>query len=127
MTSATTPQPPGRTPHGHGPAMSRRRDSASPGGTPGTPDMPPEASAVPAGAPPARRPAGEAEVATPPRLVKCVVWDIDNTLLDGVYLESAAAPPANQAMAARLADLGSRGILHAIASKNPPQAAELAA
>jgi FkbH-like protein len=63
-----------------------------------------------------------------PRLVKCVVWDIDNTLLDGVYLESADAPPAaNQAMAATLADLGSRGILHAIASKNPPQAAEYAA
>ena len=67
-------------------------------------------------------------MATAPRLVKCVVWDIDNTLLDGVYLESAAAPPAaNQAMAATLADLGSRGILHAIASKNPPQAAEHAA
>ena len=65
--------------------------------------------------------------ATTPRLVKCVVWDIDNTLLDGVYLESAAAPPANPAMAAALADLGSRGILHAIASRNPPQAAEHAA
>jgi len=63
-----------------------------------------------------------------PRLVKCVVWDIDNTLLDGVYLESDAAPPAaNQAMAAILANLASRGILHAIASKNPPQAAEHAA
>ena len=64
----------------------------------------------------------------PPRLVKCVVWDIDNTLIDGVYLESAATPPAaNQAMAATLADLGSRGILHAIASKNPPQAGQPAA
>ena len=64
----------------------------------------------------------------PPRLVKCVVWDIDNTLLDGVYLESASPPPAaNQAVAATLADLGARGILHAIASKNPPQAAEHAA
>ncbi len=66
--------------------------------------------------------------ATAPPLVKCVVWDIDNTLLDGVYLESGATPPgANQAMAGALADLGSRGILHAIASKNPPQAAEHAA
>ena len=63
-----------------------------------------------------------------PRLVKCVVWDIDNTLLDGVYLESGAAPPAaNPATAAALADLGSRGILHAIASKNPPEAAAHAA
>jgi FkbH-like protein len=57
-----------------------------------------------------------------------VVWDIDNTLLDGVYLESGATPPAaNPAMAAALADLGSRGILHAIASRNPPQAAAHAA
>jgi methoxymalonate biosynthesis protein len=57
-----------------------------------------------------------------------VVWDIDNTLLDGVYLESGAVPPAaNPGMAGALADLGSRGILHAIASKNPPQAAAHAA
>ena len=66
--------------------------------------------------------------AAAPRLVKCVVWDIDNTLLDGVYLESGDTPPAaNPAMAAALADLASRGILHAIASKNPPQAAAHAA
>ncbi len=66
--------------------------------------------------------------ATSPRLVKCVVWDIDNTLLAGVYLESGAAPPAaSPAMTAVLADLSSRGILHAIASKNPPQAAAHAA
>ena len=63
-----------------------------------------------------------------PRLVKCVVWDIDNTLLDGVYLESGDTPPAaNPAMAGALTDLASRGILHAIASKNPPQAAVHAA
>jgi FkbH-like protein len=66
--------------------------------------------------------------AAAPRLVKCVVWDIDNTLLDGVYLESGDTPPAgNPAMALALSDLGSRGILHAIASKNPPQAAAHAA
>jgi methoxymalonate biosynthesis protein len=63
-----------------------------------------------------------------PRLVKCVVWDIDHTLLDGVYLESGDTPPAaNPAMAGALSDLASRGILHAIASKNPPQAAAYAA
>jgi FkbH-like protein len=66
--------------------------------------------------------------AAAPRLVKCVVWDIDHTLLDGVYLESGDAPPAaNPAMAGALSDLASRGILHAIASKNPPQAAAHAA
>jgi methoxymalonate biosynthesis protein len=66
--------------------------------------------------------------AAPPRLVKCVVWDIDNTLLDGVFLESGDTPPAaNPAMARALSDLASRGILHAIASKNPPQAAAHAA
>jgi len=66
--------------------------------------------------------------AAAPRLVKCVVWDIDNTLLDGVYLESGDTPPAaNPAMAEALADLASRGMLHAIASKNPPQAAAHAA
>ena len=75
-----------------------------------------------------RGPGGTVTAAAPPRLVKCVVWDIDNTLLDGIYLESGATPPgANQAMAGALADFGSRGILHAIASKNPPQAAEHAA
>lgn len=66
--------------------------------------------------------------AAAPRLVKCVVWDIDNTLLDGVFLESGDTPPAaNPAMAGALSDLASRGILHAIASKNPPQAAAHAA
>ena len=66
--------------------------------------------------------------AAAPRLVKCVVWDIDNTLLEGVYLESGAAPPAaNPAVTGALADLAARGILHAIASKNPPEAAAHAA
>jgi methoxymalonate biosynthesis protein len=57
--------------------------------------------------------------------VKCVVWDIDNTLLTGVYLESGDEPPgADPALAAVLAELGERGILHALASRNPPEAAE---
>jgi FkbH-like protein len=70
------------------------------------------------------------QASAPPgaRLVKCVVWDIDNTLLDGVYLESADAPPgADPVIAAALAELGARGILHAIASKNPQEAAAHAA
>ena len=58
------------------------------------------------------------------RLVKCVVWDIDNTLLNGVYLESADTPPAaDPVIAAALAEFAARGIIHAIASKNPPEAA----
>src|SRR6516164_11166854 len=53
------PQPPDRTPASLRAAASRRRDSASPGASPRTP-VPPEASAPPSGAPPARRPAREA-------------------------------------------------------------------
>jgi FkbH-like protein len=61
-------------------------------------------------------------------IVKCVVWDIDHTLLDGVYLESGDAPPeAYPAVSPLLAELAGRGILHAIASKNPPEAAAHAA
>ncbi len=56
-------------------------------------------------------------------MIKCVIWDLDNTLLDGVYLESAGQPPAANAEQRRvLTELAGRGILHAIASKNPPEA-----
>ena len=61
-------------------------------------------------------------------LVKCVVWDLDNTLLRGVYLESRPEPPPpDPAMASLLTVLGQRGILHAIATRNPPEAAQYAA
>jgi len=61
-------------------------------------------------------------------LVKCVVWDLDNTLLRGTYLEALPdRPPADPALASLLAELGRRGIVHAIASRNPPEAAEYAA
>jgi methoxymalonate biosynthesis protein len=61
-------------------------------------------------------------------LVKCVVWDLDNTLLRGIYLESRPGPPPpDPAMASLLTVLGERGILHAIASRNPPEAAQYAA
>jgi methoxymalonate biosynthesis protein len=57
-------------------------------------------------------------------VIKCVIWDIDNTLLTGVYLESPERPPpADPAMAGVLAQLSGRGIIHAIASRNPPEAA----
>jgi len=61
-------------------------------------------------------------------VVKCVVWDVDYTLLDGVFLEADGEPPgADPAMVAVLAELSGRGILHAIASRNPPEVAEYVA
>ena len=60
--------------------------------------------------------------------IKCVAWDIDNTLLAGTFIESGARqPPADPEMVAVLAALGERGVLHAIASRNPPAAASYAA
>jgi methoxymalonate biosynthesis protein len=60
-------------------------------------------------------------------VIKCVIWDLDNTLLDGVYLEMAdEPPPANPVLAGVLAELAGRGILQAIASRNPPEAAQYA-
>jgi methoxymalonate biosynthesis protein len=58
-------------------------------------------------------------------VIKCVVWDIDNTLLDGVYLESGEHPPAaDQQLLGVLRELAGRGILQALASRNPPAAAD---
>jgi methoxymalonate biosynthesis protein len=60
-------------------------------------------------------------------VIKCVIWDIDNTLLSGVYLESPDQPPrADPGMLSVLAALSARGIIHAIASRNPPEAASYA-
>jgi methoxymalonate biosynthesis protein len=58
-------------------------------------------------------------------LIKCVVWDIDNTLLDGIYLESGQQPPpADPVLLDVLRELAGRGILQAVASRNPPAAGE---
>jgi methoxymalonate biosynthesis protein len=60
-------------------------------------------------------------------MVKCVIWDLDNTLLSGVYLESGSQPPPpDPIMLAVAAELRDRGIIHAIASRNPPEAAQYA-
>jgi methoxymalonate biosynthesis protein len=61
-------------------------------------------------------------------VIKCVVWDIDNTLLAGTYLESGAQPPAPDAeLLSAARKLDGRGIVHALASRNPPSAAEYVA
>jgi FkbH-like protein len=61
-------------------------------------------------------------------VIKCVVWDIDNTLLAGTYLESGDRPPApDPELLAVARQLDGRGIVHALASKNPPSAAEYVA
>ena len=57
-------------------------------------------------------------------MIKCVVWDIDNTLLTGVYLESGPdLPDADPLLTGVLRELAGRGILNALASRNPPAAA----
>ena len=42
-------------------------------------------------------------------MIKCVIWDIDNTLLDGTYLESGQQPPpGDPALAGVVRELASR-------------------
>jgi methoxymalonate biosynthesis protein len=58
--------------------------------------------------------------------VKCVVWDLDNTLLSGTWLEAAqagAVPAADPELLAALAELHGRGVLASVASRNPAAAA----
>jgi len=70
-------------------------------------------------------PSAPADAGAADAVVKCVVWDIDNTLLDGVYLESEEQPPpADPVLLGVLRVLAGRGILQAVASRNPPAAAD---
>jgi methoxymalonate biosynthesis protein len=59
-----------------------------------------------------------------PALVKCVVWDLDGTLLAGVLAEADATPPLDPALRPVLAELAGRGVLAALASRNPAAAAD---
>lgn len=54
--------------------------------------------------------------------VKCVVWDLDRTLLPGVALERAGDGPVEPLPGVRdvLTTLAGRGILNSVASRNPP-------
>lgn len=60
---------------------------------------------------------------TPPNLptVKCLVWDLDDTLWDGVLLEGDDPRPFPAALAT-LRALDERGVLHAVASRSDPEA-----
>lgn len=50
--------------------------------------------------------------------IKCVVWDLDNTLWDGVLLESADLPRLRPHVRDVIEALDQRGILQSVASKN---------
>ena len=52
---------------------------------------------------------------------KCVVWDLDNTIWDGVCLEGAVS--LRSGVAAAIRDLDARGILHSIASRGDEETA----
>ncbi len=67
-------------------------------------------------------PGGADPVPTRQGRVKCVVWDLDNTLWDGVLLEDSAVTPRAEARAA-IETLDRRGILNSIASRNDHDAA----
>ncbi len=49
--------------------------------------------------------------------VKCVVWDLDNTLWDGVLLEDGEVRARGEALDV-IRELDRRGILHSVASRN---------
>ena len=57
------------------------------------------------------------------RLIKCVVWDLDETLWTGVLAEGAPPQP-RPAVLAVIDALAARGILHSVASRNDPAAAK---
>lgn len=59
----------------------------------------------------------ETIISQPSDLVKCLVWDLDDTLWRGVLLEDGDVRVADEIRAV-VADLDSRGILQSVASKN---------
>jgi FkbH-like protein len=56
------------------------------------------------------------------RLIKCVVWDLDNTIWQGILLEDTAVS-LRPGIVSVIKRLDERGILHSIASRNDPKAA----
>jgi FkbH-like protein len=63
-----------------------------------------------------------------PKKIKCVVWDLDNTLWDGVLIEgtAGAVPTLKEGIRSTLEELDRRGILLSVASKNSEEDARKA-
>jgi methoxymalonate biosynthesis protein len=60
--------------------------------------------------------------------VKVVVWDLDETLWDGTWLELPAVPEPRREAIDLARELSARGVLNCVATRNPPsQATELEA
>ena len=59
---------------------------------------------------------------SPAQSIKCVVWDLDNTLWDGILLEDDTVR-LRKATRDAITTLDERGVLHSIASRNDPQKA----
>src|SRR5262245_44229810 len=57
-----------------------------------------------------------------PGTLKCVVWDLDNTVWDGIWLEDEEVRP-KPGVAEVIRVLDERGVLHSIASRNDHEAA----
>ncbi len=64
----------------------------------------------------------DAESGRPERIVKCVVWDLDNTLWWGIAAEGpeGEVPPPDERMLGIISTLERRGILNSVASRNDP-------
>ena len=89
--------------------------------SPGVP-APPAISPLASGGAPAAA-AGNGAAATPAvakvKTYKCIVWDLDNTMWDGILVEDGApALRLKPGITDILKSLDQRGILHSVASKN---------
>lgn len=72
----------------------------------------------------AAAPSADAPTAKKASKVKCIVWDLDNTLWDGVLIEGGVEGlTLKPGIADILKTLDERGILHSVASKNDHDAA----
>lgn len=67
-------------------------------------------------------PAAEAAPAKKSKAVKCVVWDLDHTVWDGILLEDGDVPPRPGVLDI-IRTLDERGILQSVASRNDGDAA----